>query len=73
MFVQEVTSKMLEIVEVVRLEIQREMITCLPEVVDDAEHNVVAHDLQYVNFQLHLSAVSVGIGIFLIQTQQKLL
>ena len=37
---------MLEIVCVVSLDTQREIITCIPEVVDDAEHNNVAVELK---------------------------
>ena len=46
---QEVTSKMLEIICIVSQDAQREIITCIPEVVDDAEHNVIAFDLKYVS------------------------
>ena len=39
---------MLEIICIVSQDAQREIITCIPEVVDDAEHNVIAFDLKYV-------------------------
>ena len=48
LFLQEVTSKMLEIICIVSQDAQREIITCIPEVVDDSEHNVIAFDLKYV-------------------------
>ncbi|KAJ8301396.1 hypothetical protein KUTeg_020383 [Tegillarca granosa] len=35
---KEVTEKMLEIIGIVSLDIQREIITCLPDVVEDSEH-----------------------------------
>lgn len=43
---QEVTDKMLEVICVVSLEAQREIISCIPDVVDDAEHNNVAQELR---------------------------
>ena len=38
---------MLEIICIVSQDAQREIITCIPEVVDDSEHNVIAFDLKY--------------------------
>lgn len=42
---KELTEKMLEIVGITSVEIQREIITCIPEVLDDAEHTEVAREL----------------------------
>ena len=39
---------MLEITCIVCQDAQREIITCIPEVVDDSEHIVIAFDLKYV-------------------------
>lgn len=44
--IQELTEKMLEIVGITSVEIQREIITCIPEVLDDAEHTEVARELR---------------------------
>ena len=57
LFLQEVTSKMLEIICIVSQDAQREIITCIPEVVDDSEHNVIAFDLKYV-FTYHRKGCS---------------
>lgn len=46
---QEVTEKMLEIIGIVSLDIQREIITCLPDVVEDSEHADVATALRLVS------------------------
>ena len=48
---RQVTEKMLEILCVVPLETQREVIACIPEVVDDAEHNDVAKELRFDFFE----------------------
>ena len=39
---------MLEIICIVSQDAQREIITCIPEVVDDTEHNAIANDLKCV-------------------------
>ena len=44
---QELIQKMLEMVGITTLDIQREIITCIPEVVDDSEHAQVATELRY--------------------------
>jgi len=38
---------MLEMVSITSLDIQREIITCIPEVLDDSEHTEVARKLRY--------------------------
>jgi len=42
---KELTEKMLEMVSITSLDIQREIITCIPEVLDDSEHTEVARKL----------------------------
>ena len=37
---------MLEMVGITSLEVQREIITCIPEVLDDSEHTGVARELR---------------------------
>ena len=37
---------MLEMVSITSLEVQREIITCIPEVLDDSEHTGVARELR---------------------------
>lgn len=39
---------MLEMVSITSLEVQREIITCIPEVLDDSEHTEVARELRYM-------------------------
>ena len=43
---QELADKMLEMITIVSEDIQREIITCLPEVVEDSEHSHVATSLR---------------------------
>jgi len=43
---KELTEKMLEMVSITSLDIQREIITCIPEVLDDSEHTEVARKLR---------------------------
>jgi NCAIR mutase (PurE)-related protein len=43
---QELADKMLEMITIVSVDIQREIITCLPEVVEDSEHSHVATSLR---------------------------
>ncbi|XP_022104971.1 Fanconi anemia group D2 protein-like isoform X2 [Acanthaster planci] len=47
---KEMTDKMLEMVDVSSLSIQKEIISCIPEVVSDAEHSAVATKLQELLF-----------------------
>ena len=46
--IQELTEKMLEMVGITSLAIQREIISCIPEVLDDSEHTQVARELRYM-------------------------
>ncbi|XP_061195193.1 Fanconi anemia group D2 protein-like [Saccostrea echinata] len=43
---KELADKMLEMITIVSVDIQREIITCLPEVVEDSEHSHVATSLR---------------------------
>lgn len=43
---QELCSNLLQIVQVAPLEIQREIITALPEILDDPQHNDTAVELK---------------------------
>ncbi|XP_013394620.1 Fanconi anemia group D2 protein [Lingula anatina] len=43
---KELTDKMMEIVSISSMDVQREVITCIPEVVDDTEHGEVALQLK---------------------------
>ncbi|XP_062618450.1 Fanconi anemia group D2 protein-like, partial [Saccostrea cucullata] len=43
---KELADKMLEMISIVSVDIQREIITCLPEVVEDSEHSHVATSLR---------------------------
>ena len=43
---QELVDKMFEAVSVTSFDIQREIISCLPEVIDDMQHVDVAHKLK---------------------------
>ena len=56
---QQITQKMLEILCIVSLETQREVITCIPEVVDDAHHNMVAKELRDLLLQQSQLAVPI--------------
>lgn len=47
---QELADKMLEMITIVSEDIQREIITCLPEVVEDSEHSHVATSLRYDHY-----------------------
>ena len=49
------TEKMLEMVSITSLDIQREIITCIPEVLDDSEHTEVARKLRYSWLMVSLS------------------
>ena len=44
--VQELCSNLLQIVEAAPLDIQREIITALPEILDDPQHNDTARQLK---------------------------
>ena len=39
---------MVEMISIVSLEVQREIIACLPEVVEDTEHGDVAQALRFI-------------------------
>lgn len=45
-YIQELCQKLLEIVNVAPLEIQREIVMAIPEILDDAQHNSAAIQLK---------------------------
>lgn len=45
---QELVEKMFEALSVTSSDIQREIISCIPEVIDDMQHVDVAHKLKWV-------------------------
>ncbi|KAK2547498.1 Fanconi anemia group D2 protein [Acropora cervicornis] len=56
---KELTEKMLEMVGVTSLEVQREIISCIPEVLDDSEHTEVARELSELLLQNTELTVSI--------------
>ena len=54
---------MLEMVSITSLEIQREIITCIPEVLDDSEHTEVARKLRY-SWLMISSSVTVCLSMY---------
>lgn len=46
---QELATKLLELVSVAPVEVQRDIITSLPEILEDSQHNDVAKELKCVN------------------------
>lgn len=45
-FVQDLCRKLLEVVGVAPVEIQREIVTAIPEILDDAQHNNAGTELK---------------------------
>lgn len=48
-FLQEVASKLMELVSVAPVEVQRDIITSLPEILEDSQHNDIARELKCVH------------------------
>ena len=46
--VQELAVKLMELVSVAPVEVQRDIITSLPEILDDSQHNDIARELKWV-------------------------
>ena len=44
--VKELATKLMELVSVAPVEVQRDVITSLPEILDDSQHNDVARELK---------------------------
>lgn len=45
---QELAVKLMELVSVAAVEVQRDIITSLPEILEDSQHNDIARELKYV-------------------------
>lgn len=56
---QELATKLMELVSVAPVEVQRDIITSLPEILEDSQHNDVARELKCV-FQRDICAGLVG-------------
>lgn len=48
-FLQDLASKLMELVSVAPVEVQRDIITSLPEILEDSQHNDTARELKYVH------------------------
>lgn len=46
---QELAAKLMELVSVAPVEVQRDIITSLPEILEDSQHNDIARELKYVS------------------------
>lgn len=46
--IQELATKLMELVSVAPVEVQRDIITSLPEILEDSQHNDVARELKCV-------------------------
>lgn len=46
---QELATKLMELVSVAPVEVQRDIITSLPEMLDDSQHNDIARELKCVH------------------------
>lgn len=47
MYVQDLGSKLMQLVSVAPVEIQRDIITSLPEILEDSQHGDMARELKY--------------------------
>lgn len=47
-YLQELAAKLMELVSVAPVEVQRDIITSLPEILEDSQHNDIARELKYV-------------------------
>ena len=52
-FLQDLSEKLLEIISIASVPIQREIITAIPEILDDNEHVEIARALMYVKVCLY--------------------
>lgn len=48
-FLQDLASKLMELVSVAPVEVQCDIITSLPEILEDSQHNDIARELKYVH------------------------
>ncbi|XP_031562635.1 Fanconi anemia group D2 protein-like [Actinia tenebrosa] len=70
---KELTEKMLEMVSITSPDVQHEIITCLPEVVDDTEHTGVALQLRELLLQNTSLAVPILYALSNLNLRQDLL
>lgn len=47
-YLQELAAKLMELVSVAPVDVQRDIITSLPEILEDSQHNDIARELKYV-------------------------
>lgn len=45
---QELATKLMELVSVAPVDVQQDIITSLPEILEDSQHNDIARELKYV-------------------------
>jgi len=60
---------MLEMVSITSLDIQREIITCIPEVLDDSEHTEVARKLRYSWLMVSSGVHFIFVNFFRLKNQ----
>lgn len=48
-YLQEMATKLMELVSVAPVEVQRDIITSLPEILEDSQHNDIAKELKCVH------------------------
>lgn len=48
-YLQELATKLMELVSVAPVEVQRDIITSLPEILEDSQHNDIARELKCVH------------------------
>ena len=51
-YAQDLCRELLEVVGVAQVEIQREIVTAIPEILDDAQHNTAAVELKLVSWKI---------------------
>ena len=52
LYVQDLCRELLEVMGVAQVEIQREIVTAIPEILDDAQHNTAAVELKLVSWKI---------------------
>ena len=46
--IQELCAKLLEVMGIAPVELQREIVSAIPEILDDEQHNMAAAELKWV-------------------------
>lgn len=49
-YLQQLAAKLMELVSVAPVEVQRDIISSLPEILEDSQHNDIAKELKYVQY-----------------------